>query len=61
MLYKIGRFLQLLGLLILPVGVAGNLARPEEVSVKATLMIAMGGVGVFYLGRLLQKTGEPQA
>jgi len=53
--------LQLLGLVILPVGVAGNLARPEEVTVKASLLIAGAGVGVFYLGRLLQKTGEPGA
>ncbi len=60
MLYKFGRFLQLLGLLILPVGVAGNLARPEEVSVKTTLVIAVAGVGVFYLGRLLQRTGQPE-
>ena len=58
MLYKIGRFLQLLGLIILPVGVSGNLARPEEVTVKTTLLIAAAGLGVFYVGRLLQRAGE---
>ena len=61
MLYKLGRFLQLLGLIIVPVGVSGNLARPEEVPVKTTLLIAAAGVGVFYLGRLLQRVGEPGA
>lgn len=57
MLYKLGRFLQLLGLIIVPVGVSGNLARPDEVTVKTTLLIAAAGVGVFYLGRLLQQAG----
>jgi hypothetical protein len=60
MLYKIGRFLQVLGLIIVPVGVSGNLARPEEVTVKATLVIAAAGVGVFYLGRLIQQSGTPE-
>lgn len=61
MLYKLGRFLQLLGLIIVPVGVSGNLARPDEVSVKMTLLIAAGGMGIFYMGRILQRGGEPGA
>jgi hypothetical protein len=61
MLYRIGRFLQLLGLLILPVGVAGNLARPEEVTVKTSLTIAVVGMVVFGLGWLIQQTGKPGA
>lgn len=61
MLYQLGRFLQLLGLVILPVGVAGNMARPEEVTVKTTLAIGAAGVAVFYLGRLLQKAGGRQS
>jgi hypothetical protein len=59
MRYKVGRFLQLLGLLIAPVGVAGNLARPEDVTVKATLLIAGFGVAVFFLGWLLQQGTRP--
>ena len=61
MLYKLGRFLQVLGLIIVPVGVSGNLARQDEVPVKMALLIAAGGMGVFYLGRLLQRGGEPGA
>jgi hypothetical protein len=55
MIHKLGRWLQLLGLLIAPVGVAGNLARPDEVSVKATLLIAAVGIGVFAAGWLMQQ------
>jgi hypothetical protein len=58
MLYKLGRFLQLLGLLIAPAGVAGNVARPDEVDLKASLGIAALGVGVFAIGWLLQQAGR---
>ena len=60
MLYKIARFLQLLGLLICPVGIAGNVLRPEQVSVKATLIIAAGGILIFTVGWLLQQTTKPR-
>ena len=60
MVYKLGRFLQLLGLLIVPVGVAGNLARPEDVKTGTELTIAVVGILVFGLGWLLQKTAKPQ-
>ena len=54
MRYKLGRFLQLLGLLILPAAVAGNLARPEEMGVRGTLMVAAAGILVFFIGWMLQ-------
>jgi uncharacterized membrane protein len=59
MLYKLGRFLQLLGLLITPIGIAGNLAREEEVPLKTTLTIAAVGIGIFYLGWLIQTRFPP--
>ncbi len=59
MLYRLGRFLQLMGLLIVPVGVAGNLARPEEVTVKTSLAIALFGGSVFFLGWLIQPKPGP--
>jgi hypothetical protein len=55
MLYKLGRFLQLLGLLIAPVGIAGNVVRPEEVDVKMSLGVAGLGIGVFEIGWLVQQ------
>jgi hypothetical protein len=60
MLYKLARFLQILGLLICPVGIAGNVLRPEEVSVKATLIIAAAGILIFTIGWLLQQTTRPR-
>jgi hypothetical protein len=53
--YKLGRFLQLLGLLITPVGIGGNLARQDQVDVKTSLAIAALGIIVFVAGWLLQK------
>jgi hypothetical protein len=59
MLYKLGRFLQLLGLLVTPVGVAGNLAREDLIDLKTSLAIAAGGAAVFFLGWLLQQRARP--
>jgi hypothetical protein len=55
MLYKTGRFLQLLGLLIVPAGPAGNLARPEAIGVRGSIAIAGSGMVIFFLGWLLQQ------
>ncbi len=60
MLYKLSRFLQLLGLLICPVGIAGNVARPEEITVKMSLMISGAGILIFALGWLLQQSARPR-
>ena len=57
MLYKLGRFLQLVGLLVMPVGIAGNLARPKDVTEGKELLIAGGGLVVFLLGWSLQHYG----
>jgi hypothetical protein len=59
MLYRLGRFLQVLGMLILPVGLVGNVVRQEEVSLKTSLMIAAIGMVVFFLGWLLQQANRP--
>lgn len=57
MLYKLGRFLQVVGLIVPLLGVSGNLARPEEITLKVMLMFAAVGIGIFYLGRLVQGWG----
>jgi hypothetical protein len=52
MRHAFARFLQLLGLLILPFGIASNLA--EKVSLGQSLLIAAGGTFLFYIGYVLQ-------
>jgi len=58
MLYKLGRLLQFLGLVILPVAIAGNVA--ERIDLKESLTISGVGVGVFFVGWLLQQGGKPR-
>jgi hypothetical protein len=60
MLYKLGRVLQLLGLLILPVAIAGNVADPERMDLKQSLGLSALGVLVFGAGWLVQQTGRPR-
>jgi hypothetical protein len=56
--YRLGRFLQLLGLLIAPVGLAGNLARPNQVSEGRELAILAGGILLFGIGWLIQRSAK---
>jgi hypothetical protein len=56
MRYKLARALQFLGLVILPVAIAGNVA--EQLTLWQSLSLSGAGVFVFYLGWLLQK-GAP--
>lgn len=55
MLYKLGRFLQVVGLVLLPIGIAGNVARPGEFNVWYTLGVSAAGIIAFMLGWLLQQ------
>jgi hypothetical protein len=56
MRYRLGRFLQLVGLLIAPQGIVLNLM--EKVTLPQSLFIAGAGCAVFYIGRAVQ---EPTA
>jgi hypothetical protein len=58
--YRLGRFLQLLGLLIAPVGMAGNLADKERVGEGKMLAILAAGIIVFAIGWLIQRGAKPQ-
>jgi hypothetical protein len=58
MLYKAGRFLQLLGLLIAPAGVVGNIVQREVVTEGVMLSILAVGGGIFLLGWLVQQAGR---
>lgn len=58
MLYKLGRLLQLLGMLILPLAIAGNLAPGEPLNLRQSLTLSGVGIGVFSLGWLLQQSSK---
>ncbi len=54
MRYRLGRFLQLLGLCILPTAIAGNVIYPQAVTEGVMFVILGVGAGVFLLGYLVQ-------
>ena len=58
MVYKLGRFLQLAGLIVLPVAIAGNAS--ERLDLKDFLLLSAVGMGIFLLGWLLQQSSRPQ-
>ncbi len=62
-LYRIARGLQLVGLILLPVAVAGNLAElvdaKHALTLKDTLVLAGVGGLCFLLGWLLQQRVKP--
>ena len=65
MLYRIGRFLQVVGMILLPIAVAGNLApgdRPGEnqLDLRTSLTISAVGILVFVVGYLIQQAGRPR-
>jgi hypothetical protein len=53
MLYRAGRLFQLIGLVILPVAVAGNVA--EQLDLRQSLTLSAIGVLIFFAGWLLQQ------
>lgn len=57
-LYRIGRLLQLGGLILLPVAIAGNVADPERVDLRQSLTLSGAGMMVFFLGWLLQQASR---
>jgi hypothetical protein len=58
-LYSVGRFLQVVGMLVLPAGMVGNIIDPVRVDLKTSLMVAGAGIIIFTLGYLLQQAGKP--
>jgi hypothetical protein len=57
-LYKLGRFLQLLGLILVPVAIAGNIAPDTPLDLRASLTLSVVGILIFGLGYLLQQAGR---
>jgi hypothetical protein len=59
MLYRLGRFLQLLGLIIVPVALAGNLVELAggafKLDLKEMLLLSALGMVIFMIGLALQR------
>ncbi len=53
MRHQIGRFLQILGLCIVPSGIAGNVLYPQVVTEGTMLAILAAGASVFYIGGVI--------
>lgn len=58
MRYRLGRFLQLLGLCIVPSGIAGNVLYPQQVSEGVMLTILATGGLIFFVGWQAQGSGK---
>jgi hypothetical protein len=59
-LYRLGRMLQLIGLLMLPLAIAGNLSPNDPMTLGQSLTFSAIGIGVFMLGYWLQQAGKPE-
>ena len=55
MRYRIGRFLQVMGMIILPFGIASELM--GKVGLGQSLLIASVGTLIFYIGYVVQHQG----
>lgn len=58
MLYRLGRLLQVTGLVMLPIAIVANLAPERAVSLWTSLTWSGVGIGVFFLGWLIQQAGR---
>lgn len=59
-LYRLGRLLQLIGMIMLPLAIAGNLKPDDPLDLKTSLTLSGVGILVFGLGWLIQQAGKPQ-
>jgi hypothetical protein len=60
MLYRLARFLQLAGMILLPVAIAGNLADPQSMDLRRSLGLSIIGMLIFGAGWLLQQATKPR-
>lgn len=58
-LYQIGRGLQLIGLLLLPIAIAGNLVPNEPLTLGQSFTVTAVGLCVFGVGFFLQQYARP--
>ena len=61
-LYKLARLMQLVGLILLPLAIAGNLSPNSAQSLTLWQSLTMSSVGicVFFFGYMLQQYAKPE-
>ena len=57
-MYKLGRLLQIVGLILLPLAIAGNLSPERPMDLRASLTLSAIGIVVFGAGYFLQQAGR---
>jgi hypothetical protein len=60
LLFKVGRALQVVGMILLPAAIAGNLAPGPPLDLRQSLTLSFVGVAVFVCGYLLQQGSRPK-
>lgn len=58
-LYRLGRVMQLVGLLLVPLAIAGNIAPEHPTTLAQSLWMSAVGIAVFIVGYGLQQLGRP--
>jgi hypothetical protein len=60
LLYRAGRALQIVGMILLPIAIAGELAPEHPLDLRSSLTLSGIGVAIFALGYLMQQAGKPR-
>jgi hypothetical protein len=58
MVYRLARLLQFVGLILLPIAMAGNVT--NDLDLRQMLSLATLGILVFFVGWLLQQAARPK-
>ena len=58
MLYQLGRLLQVIGMIVLPLAIVANVAPEHAIDLRTSLTFSSIGIGVFCVGWLIQQAGR---
>ena len=58
MLYRLGRLLQLIGMIVLPLAIVANVAPEHAIDLRTSLTFSGVGIAVFCVGWLIQQAGR---
>jgi hypothetical protein len=58
--YRAGRLLQIVGMVLLPIAIAGELSPDHHLDLRQSLTLSGIGIAVFAIGYLVQQIGRPR-